>query len=640
MNKKNFLSLIFSVLFFSISNAQVKSDSVQISLQDIDVSATRFQLQSGSGRLLTIIDQKAIEKMPVQSIDDLLETLSGVDIRNRGVGGTQSDISLRGGSFDQVLVLLNGVNITDPQTGHYNLDIPLELCDVSRIELLQGAAARLYGPNAFSGAINIVTNVKQKNALSAQLTAGSFGTNTQNISGNLGSKKLSTFASLSNKSSDGYIPNTDYKILNAFSHTTLNTSHVGKFDLQLAYQQKSYGANAFYSFKYPNQFDHTQTFFGSINWQLNLKKIQLSAQSYYRKHYDRFELYRDSIKVKPSWYTSHNYHLTDVLGGKASAVILTNLGKFLAGIDVRNEHIYSTVLGTVLTSNQKNTFEAAHPFTKESNRLISTASVDYSKKIQDLNFSAGIAVTNNEKFGTYTNGGIDLSYVINENLNAFASANTAVRVPGFTDLYYKSATQIANPNLKPEKSTTIEVGLKYNEKRFTISGLAYYRMGNNIIDWVKLPTATVWESKNLTSVNALGADIQAEYKFENSFFQKINASYSYLTLDKQADIFDSKYALDYLRNKVVVSINHNIISKLSAQWKFSYNDRAGNYTDFATQKVLNYTPFVMADVRLLWNDKYFDIFADGNNLLNSNYADFGGLTQPGFNFNAGVRFKL
>ena len=283
MNKKLVIGFLFS-LIISVSFSQEKTDSLQIDLREIGVNAALYQLHSSSGRLLTIIDRKTIEKMPLQSIDDLLETLSGVDIRNRGVGGTQSDISIRGGSFDQVLVLLNGVNITDPQTGHYNLDIPIELSDIARIELLQGSAARIYGPNAFSGAINIVTNGKTIKSAAAQLTAGSYGTFTQNVSGNWGNKKIASFASFSNKNSDGYISNTDYKILNAFSHTTLNTVSAGKFDLQLAYQQKSYGANAFYSFKYPSQFDHTKTFFGSLSWLLHLKNMEIQTQGYARRH--------------------------------------------------------------------------------------------------------------------------------------------------------------------------------------------------------------------------------------------------------------------------------------------------------------------------------------------------------------------
>jgi iron complex outermembrane receptor protein len=124
--------------------------------------------------------------MPVQSVDELLESVAGIDIRQRGVGGTQSDISIRGGSFDQVLVLLNGVNITDPQTGHYNLDVPVELSDIVRVELLQGSVARIYGPNAFSGAVNIVTEKKETSTISVQTAGGSYNSFIQNLSAGIG----------------------------------------------------------------------------------------------------------------------------------------------------------------------------------------------------------------------------------------------------------------------------------------------------------------------------------------------------------------------------------------------------------------------------------------------------------------------
>ena len=639
MNKKLLLGFLFSVII-SVSFSQEKTDSLQIDLREIAVNAALYQLQSGSGRLLTIIDRKTIEKMPLQSIDDLLETLSGVDIRNRGVGGTQSDISIRGGSFDQVLVLLNGVNITDPQTGHYNLDIPIELSDIARIELLQGSAARIYGPNAFSGAINIVTNGKTNKSAAAQLTAGSFGTFTQNISGNLGNKKLASFVSFSNKSSDGYINNTDYKILNAFSHTTLNTVSAGKFDLQLAYQQKSYGANAFYSFKYPNQFDHTKTFFGALNWQYSVSQMQLAAQAYMRKHYDRFELYRDSISNKPSWYTTHNYHVTDVTGAKLA---LSHQGAFLkstVGVDMRNEHIYSNALGKSLTVSHNNIFETAHPFTKEDNRLLSSAFVDFTKNIQKFNFSLGGSATYTSKFGFMWFGGSDINFNASDDLRIYASANTAVRLPTFTDLYLQNSIQKADTNLLPENSINYEVGLKYDKSNLRIHAAFFYRIGNNVIDWVKFPTSAKWESKNLANVNALGADVSAEYTFSNNIIKKLALSYSYLTLDKEAVTFDSKYALDYLRHKAVLTLTHEIVSKLSAQWKLSYNERAGDYTDFVSNQKLSYKPFTMADVRLLWTDRYFDVFADANNLLDVNYADYGGLIQPGINFNVGVRFRL
>jgi len=615
-------------------------DTLKVELQEVDVNAAQNQLKTGSGRLLTVIDKATITKLPVQSLDDLLETISGVDIRQRGVGGTQSDISIRGGSFDQVLVLLNGINITDPQTGHYNLDVPVDLSDISRIELLQGSAARLYGPNAFSGAINIITYKKSKNSVSAQLTAGSYGTFTQNISGSVGSKKLASFLSFSNKASDGYIPNTDFKILNAFSHTTLTTNKVGKFDLQLAYQQKSYGANAFYSFAYPNQFDHTQTFLGALSWNLTTTNFQFSAQTYARKHYDRFELFRDSISTKPTWYTTHNYHVTDVSGAKATATYQSSFVKSTFGLDVRNEHIYSNALGIVLPTPKDNIFAASHPFTKADNRLLSTAFADFSKNIRQFNLSLGVSATSNKRYGFMWSGGGDVSYNATDNLRFYTSVNSAVRLPTFTDLYLQNSIQKADANLLPETATTYEIGSRYDKMGLKLNTSAFYRIGKNVIDWVRFEPTSKWESKNLANINAFGVDASTEYYFKTGFVKKIALSYSYLTLNKEAVSFDSKYALDYLRHKAVVSVNHTIVSKLSAQWKVSYNDRAGDYVDFANATKTLYKPFTMLDLRLLWTDKYYAIFADGNNLLDVNYADYGGLVQPGINFNVGVRVKL
>jgi len=639
MTKKTFL---FLAVFFTaqLVCSQKNTDSLSVSLNQLDVNAYQQQLKTGAGRVLTVIDKATIQRLPVQSLDDLLDVVAGVDVRQRGVGGTQSDVSVRGGSFDHVLVLLNGVNITDPQTGHYNLDIPVELSDVSRVELLQGSAARLYGPNAFSGAINIITEKSNTNSLSAQLTAGSFNTFTQHLSGNIGNKTISSFNSVSNKTSEGYIPNTDYKMLNAFSHTTLNAGKAGKFDLQLAYQQKSYGANAFYSFKYPAQFDHTKTFFAALNWQYSKQKFGLIAQTYYRKHYDRYELFRDSITTKPSWYVGHNYHLTDVLGGKATATIQSRFVKSTVGVDVRNEHIYSNTLGKVMASPVNNVFDSRADFTKEDNRLLATTFVDFSKAINKFNLSVGGSATYTRQYAVLWFGGADITYNFTDALRSYLSFNNAVNLPTFTDLYLQTSINKGNVNLIPSQSSTVEAGVKYNKQQLTVSGAAYYRIGKNAIDWVLYPGSTKWESINHNQLNAFGLDIMGQYNFKNALIHSVSVAYAYVSLDKIAVNFDSKYVLDYLRHKAVLTVHHTVFSKLSAQWKLSYNDRAGNYTDFATNQPVNYSPFSMLDVRLLWHEKNFDIFADGNNLLNTNYADYGGLTQPRINFNAGVRLRL
>lgn len=620
--------------------AQQAVDSTFIQLSDVEVNARRVKLYSEMGRVLTVINKSEIARSAVQSIDQLLDYVAGVDIRQRGTNATQADISIRGGSFDQVLVLLNGVNITDPQTGHFNLDIPLNLSDVSRVEILQGSAARVLGSNAFSGAINLVTTTANASSgldIRATLEAGSYSTSGQSIATTASAGRFHTFGSVSHKSSQGYLPNTDYDYTNAFIQSDLNSSVAGKFGIQLAAQQKSFGANSFYSLAYPNQFEASKTFLAALNWSLTKADFSFNAQAYWRRHHDRFELFRD-FAGSPAWYKFHNYHLTDVVGGKASANYISGIGKTTLGIDFRNEHIFSNVLGTTIDS-LKAPLEKNGYFTKEGNRLVSTVFIDHALTIDKWYFSVGVAATHSDAFGLNGYYGADIAYVLNDYARVFVNANSAVRLPTYTDLYYKSATQVANPDLQPERSQTFELGTKVNDSAWKLEAIAYYRLGQDVIDWVKLPAEASWYSKNLTNVNALGADISAQHHFEKLFIQRIGVAYSFLQMNKDASTLDSKYVLDYLKNKFVFSVDHTIVSKLTASWKFGYFDRAGTYTD-VNKKLQNYTPYSMLDGRLLWNDSCFDIFADVNNILNVQYADYGGLNQPGLNFNVGIRVKI
>ena len=639
MRKTILLFSVINFLFIPFLVAQQIKDSLSVDLSEVQVNASRNKLYSEMGRVLTVIDKTEMKQSAVQSIDQLLDYVSGIDIRQRGIDGTQADISLRGGSFDQVLVLLNGVNITDPQTGHFNLDIPLNLSDVSRVEILQGSSARVLGPNAFSGAINIVTENTEKRALNAELTAGSFNTFGESVSGSLGNNLWQNFASVMHKSSSGYRPNTDFAISSAFIQSVLKTKNTGQFDLQLAGQLKEFGANGFYSLAYPNQFESSKTFLTSLNWTMSKGKFTYNGQAYWRQHHDKFELFRDNT-TWASWYTGHNYHLTDITGGKAIVSYLEKQSKTTIGVDFRNEHIYSNVLGNIMSKQVAVPFENGKFFTREDNRLLGTGFIDQTLIFKKWYFSIGVASTYSSSFGIYSYGGLDVAYELNENIRVFADANSAFRLPTFTDLYYKSATQIANPSLKPEKSQTLEIGTKIKKHNWKMNASTFKRFGQNVIDWTKEPDSTKWFSRNLTSVNAFGVDLNTEYQFNSSFLRKISVSYSYLLLDKSATGFDSKYALDYLKNKITLQLQHAIWKNLSASWAGSWSDRAGQYTDFTTGNLTNYLPYFLLDGRISWSQRQFDIFADANNILNTNYADFGGLIQPGFRFDIGFRLKL
>ncbi len=360
------------------------------------------------GRILTVIDRAEIEKLPVKSLDALLENIPGIDIRQRGTDGTQADISMRGGTFDQVLVLLNGVNINRSANGTLQSGHSGGTERHSRIEILQGFGCTPFGTECFSGAIKLLQN-KAKTKAFSQVEGGSYNSYLGNLSASLGKGNFKNFASITHKASEGYAPNTDYIMTNAFIHSVLKTPKAGKFDLQLAYQQKAYGADGFYHTVFRNQFENTKTLFGALNWNLQLNKVQLNAQIYNRLHHDRFEFFRN-FENAASWYSSHYYHLTNVTGGKASANYLSSFGKFTFGTDIRNEHIYSTTLGKTMSEPVDNYFEKNIQFVKEDNRLSATVFADYALSIDKFYLSAGIAQTHNQAFGNYTYGGIDLGY--------------------------------------------------------------------------------------------------------------------------------------------------------------------------------------------------------------------------------------
>ena len=638
--KKLFFFSALLLVSLQLLTAQQKTDSTAINLSDIEVNATRNKLYSEMGRVLTVIDKSEITRSAVQSLDQLLDYVAGIDIRQRGTNTTQADISVRGGSFDQVLVLLNGVNITDPQTGHFNLDIPLNLSDVSRVEILQGSSARVLGPNAFSGAINIVTENNEKRALNAEVTGGSYNTFGQSVSGSFGNNKLHTFASVSHKSSAGYMINTDFDLSSAFIQSVLKTNNAGKFDLQLAGQLKDFGENGFYSLKYPNQREANKALFTALDWNLSKGNFSYNAQASWKRHYDRYELNHGAV-------AGYKYHLTDVTGGKLSGSYKSVIGKTTLGLNVRNEHIFSNSLGLAMSSPDSvaNPFESNFYFKKSYNRTVYSGMIDHSVSVGKWYFSAGIATSYSEDFKSTTYGGFDIAYSINENIKIFTSANSASRLPTFTDLFFSNPAQQGNPALKPEQSKTIELGTKINQTAWSLNADVFYRKGENVIDWVKPNSSSAkYEAMNLSSVNALGGDITFDYHFTNLFVKRAAFTYSYLNLDKAAVGFDSKYALDYLKNKVTLTVDHSIYKKLSASWKLGYFDRSGSYdanTVIGSPAILtNYSPYTNIDCRLLWSDKHFDVFGDVNNMLNTKYADYGGLTQPGVNFNVGVRLKL
>ena len=637
--------LYFMFAFVLAANANHLT-AQSLRLDDVNVYGEYTQTVSNLRNTITTLSAEQIQALPVTSVNELLNLLAGVDIRTRGANGVQADISVRGGTNDQVLILLNGINITDPRTGHANLDLPVDLASITRIEVLQGTAIDHFGLNAFAGAVNIITidNVKQKQPSSLShrisLAGGAHGyfAPAYTIKGN--NDNTQWMAATNYNRSTGYMHNTDYDLGNIYTSGSISDTHSGNWQWQAGGSMKQFGSNAFYTLKFPDQYEKTKTILASGKWSKSLGNWNIESNLYYRLHHDTWYLYRPDYDTYPDGYKP-NRHITQLGGINAKTQYTSLIGNTSFGIELREEHILSNVLG-------------------EERKNISESDIyRYSKNRFNINYFAqqtfiwadywtaqlGIAGNYNTMFGNNYTYNARLSYQYAPQSNVYIGTGRALRLPTFTDLYYKSVTQIANPHLKPENSYNFELGTQYLQRindqwTMQLEAAAYYRIGNNIIDWIKQPADEKWQSTNHTRVDAAGTEVAL--RFHNRQWD-INASYAFCHLNHSMQPeyknYISKYALDYLRHKATLQLKHPIGKGFGGMWTFSYQQRHGEYIDI-NNDVQSYKPVCLLDGRLFWKNKWTEVYAECSNILNISYYDYGGIAQPGRWLKAGIIITL
>lgn len=618
-----------------------ESISKDIKLDEVEVSAEANELamESDLTRIIAVVSKTEIERSSAASLGQLLETLPGIDIRQRGVHSTQADLSIRAGSFDQVLIMLNGINISDPQTGHNNLNIPISLSSIERIEILEGAGLRYNTEGAFAGAINIVTKQVEKSGANAEISYGQHRYSNTEANIQLKQKTLSHQISLSRTASDGYRYNTDFKTQRFY----LNSSYKEKdlsINYQLGYINNRYGSNGFYSAAYPEQYEEINGLITSLKASIG-NKLQFSPKIYYKRTFDRFELFR-AYKDAAAWYTNHNYHQTDVLGLGADTKYVSEFGTTRLGLDLRNERIRSNKLGEDIEAIQ-HPYEDSIFFNKEKARTNYNAYANHTFYYESFALGLNALLNYNgisETIKPYL--GLDISYGINSQLSFKASVNKSFRMPTFTELYYTGPTNIGNPELQQEEASTIDFGVNYKTKAFSAQGSFFYRQGRNIIDWVKRTNASdeKWQTMNYTSVNTYGYEFQTtilpkEISSSLAFIENVKINFTYNDSQVEELNYISYYALDYLKHKVSLAADFSILKRLKLSINTQYQERH-NPTDAASL----YEPFITCNAKLFWEGKHIRPFIVVNNIFDVTYYDFNHLPQAGRWATTGIKMTL
>ncbi len=656
-----FRLIFFLIIIICSQEIFAQNDTIKLSEVVVNSAANPGAFKQ-TARSVQIVTSSTLTQTPAIGLDEVLEQLSGIDLRQRGIFGMQADVNIRGGSFDQALILINGIAVNDPQSGHLSLDLALNMNNIQKVEIIEGPASRWFGANAFSGGINIITKSTSQNDLDVDLTGGQHGLFGFNADGNYRSGNITQHSSIRYLRSSGYQRDTDFKDY-SLNHTARYVHKNTRADLQISYRDKAFGAYDFYTTKYPDQYEQTRTFFSSLSFKTG-KKIKIHGSASWRRHYDRFELFRESgnwYKKQGDWYVmgsdsagfrtpggfypyaGPNYHRTDVINLNSGIRLQSILGKTAVGVNFSNEKIVSNVLGIQMADTIYSKVERGGFYNHFKNRNNLNLFLNQLYTHNRFGISAGFNTFYNPDFGFYFNPGIDASYFLTRHLKSFVSFNRGMRLPTFTDLYYQGPDHISNPNLKPEVTDETEIGIKYFHKNLVASASVFYRIGNNLIDWVRENPLEKWESKNLTQLHTKGLSLGFVYKNANKhsrFLRSIRMNYTYLNSDKNSDKLLSLYALDYLKHNFSLFVDNRIAHNLTAGWSFLAQKRNGSYYDSKQKAEKPYENVFLVNAKITYKRPVFQIYVQANNLLNRPYHDIGSVLMPGIWIMGGVRFHF
>lgn len=587
--------------------------------------------------IVSVTTADDIQRAAAESVNDVLKSATGVDVRQRGGFGVQTDISINGGTFDQTVILLNGINISNPQTGHNAADFPVSLSDIQRIEVLEGASARVFGNPAFSGAINIVTKSKERSNAFATVEGGSFGTVSGEAGVTLNSRTTNNRLGGGISRSDGGTKNSGFIKRRLFYQGNLSTRHADMM-WQTGVTSQDYGASTFYSAKFDNQYEETRRYLASVNADIKPfgdRRFVLSPAIYGHRSYDHFQLTRGKTGAD----NGENYHRMDVYGATLNARLSWAAGQTTAGAGIRREHILSTAYGDLLDGERQHGISGStRSYDHEGKRTCTDLFIEHYISLGSFRLSAGVTADRNtgldNSFRLYP--GVDASYRPDKHWTIFASWNKAMRIPTYTELYANSAAQKGSTALKPERNTTMKAGVRYIRPEWEATAYVTRNHGRELIDWVyESKESTKYEAMNIGKVDNTGVacdlTVRPDLLTGCPIFTRLKVGYGYISQKhtSERDIYRSLYALDYLRHKLSVQLDHRIWSRLTAHWSMRWQQRMNGYH-----------PYAKLDAKLSWTAERYDIYLKADNITNHRYYDIGSVLQPGIWVMAGAKVKM
>ena len=592
-----FLVLCISLHAFSQEKTQ--------ELDSIVINSTRISLPfKENSRTINIITAKDIKNSAATNVADLLQQVTGVDVRRRGTGGGQSDLYIRGGGFDQTLLLIDGIKMDDAQTGHHTMNAALPIEVIERIEIIKGPAARIFGQNAFTGAINIVTKKRLNNKVSINLEAGSFGQLNGSVTLGKETKNSSIIAHVGALTSDGYRNNSDYNNQNYFLMGIFNKKKQ-PIEVIATFFDKKFGAENFYTTNVTfNEYEETQNSLLGVSTTFKSNKFNVTPRIYWRRGQDMFLLRRDD----PEFY--RNFHITNKIGVETNASYTSDIGITGFGVDFSRFSIQSNNLG-------------------ERVRTMVNFFLEQRFKLGSFDITPGIAATYFSDFKFNAFPGLDIGVQISDKVRLYGNVGYTFRAPTFTDLYYSDPATSGNPNLEPEKAFAQEIGLKYSDDKFSGSLAIFNRDSEDLIDYVRQNTSiNIFTAANIAEVSTQGIEFESAYNFKmNNYNQTITFGYTYLNddiLDQNKDL--SRYSLNTLKHQLITRFTSQLFKNIRQNIIYKHAERTVG------------TSYNVWDASLIVDFNKFTFSLTANNIFNAEYIESGFVQMPPSNVLFGLRY--
>jgi vitamin B12 transporter len=601
------LYVLVVVLLFKSANA---SDPIPYQMEPVYISASRLAISAeASGRHIAILDSAEIARRGAGSIADLLATLPGVHVRTRGPLGVQTDLEMAGASFSQVLVLVDGMRVNDPQTGHHNLNLPFRPEDLQRIEVVYGSGSAVHGPDAFGGVVNLVPRSAPQKQVELSTHWGSSGGSDSDLAALASSAALrygwqgdwgSAALSIGKERSDGYRDTTEFDTDHFYAQFRLPLAK-GLLKLSSGLEDKSFGAKDFYA-PFPSK-EWTKVWLHSAHYQRPIGvQRQLISRALYRRHRDRFVLWRHN----PSAYD--NRHLSELATIETHIVQEVGRGQLTVGGEINRESIDSNNLGQHDQTRSALFAETAYPLGAWN--LSTGGRIDYSETYS-FEFSPSFRLA--RRWGA---------------TRVFAGISRAFRAPSFTEFFYQDPNNIGNANLNAERAWSYETGLSTAPiKNLLLQALFYARAESNLVDYIRSTDTPPWVAQNLGKINTRGGQLEIEYRG----WPLAQPAASYSWNDKTQTLgagLESKYVFTQPRQQIGLRLDHALPAGLSAHWQYNFRERQGA-DDYGVAQLL-----------ITHNLPYGRVRLRVSNLADTAYEEVVGVPMPGRWFAMETLFDL